>query len=145
VRCNLPFTLTPLFTYKPKRFGYSTILPSGQNYKNYCDIAYYRNGTGDSIFVTESNVPDVTRIYLMRSGISNCVTGGEYFNAGYLQGNNRTKSHARIASNGGSKSLMIICHEEFSADDYDIAYFKSTNVYERRYYYGANQKLHKSL
>ncbi len=126
-RCDNPYTVSPTITYKPNRFGYSTLLTSAQTYRNYCDLAYYKNGNIDSMIVTEANLPDSTRIYLAKTTISNFVNGTTSYAANSIQGSASWKTHGRIASNGGYPNLMIVSDERYSPSDWDIPYFYSPN------------------
>jgi len=126
-RCDNPYTVTPTITFKPNRFGYSNLLYPSQTYRDYTDLAYYWNGTSDSIIVTEANLPDSTRIYLAKTSISNFVNGTNTYAFSSIQGTASWKTHGRIASNGAYPNLMIVCDQRYSASDWDIPYFYCTN------------------
>lgn len=120
-----PYTIFPSVTLKPTQFGYKTTCTPSPSFRNYPDIAYYHNG-GDSIIVTESNLPDSSAIYLARTSITN-FTGSSTYAWGGIFGNN-WKTHARVATNGGYKEIMIVCDERIgTSGNWDIPYYYSTN------------------
>lgn len=120
-----PYTIFPSVTFKPTQFGYSTTCTPSPSFRNYTDIAYYHNG-GDSIIVTESNLPDSSAIYLARTSITN-FTGSSTYGWGGIFGNN-WKTHARVATNGGYKEIMIVCDERIgTSGNWNIPYYYSTN------------------
>ena len=131
VKCTSPFTVSPTFTYKNNAFGWD------QNYggtgtfysgADHTDIAYYQNGSSDSLIVLESNLPDTTSIYLYKSDESPELVASNlsytYLNGGgnpYLQ-----KQYARVTCNGNA-NIMIAYRCNFSnSGDWDIRYANST-------------------
>lgn len=123
--CFLPFTNTPTLTYKPNQFGTSALAP--YRFRNFDDIAYFRN-TVDSVVLIKTGISsDSTRVYLQKSDIVDFSGGTVILNSSSIQGTALWKNQGRIASNGGFPNLMIVCVEQYSPTDLDIPFFSSTN------------------
>ena len=122
-----PYNVFPPITLKPTPVGYTTYLTPTPSFKNYVDIAYYHNG-GDSIIVTESNLPDTAKIYTYRTSITS-FTGSALFGPGSIIGESKWKTHARVATNGGYKEIMVVCDQktQIAGGNWDIPFFYSTN------------------
>jgi hypothetical protein len=133
-KCTNPFTVTPTFTYKSRFFYYDGNYGGpGTYYKDadHCDIAYYQNGGQDSLMVLESNLPDTTVIYGMKSDESpeaDGVIGAPTLNGGGLS-TGYQKQYARVTSNGnGSNMIMIVYRDNYTnSGDWDIDYARSNN------------------
>jgi hypothetical protein len=119
--CYSPYTVSPLYTYKPTSFTGLTF-----NYPSdfHCDIAYFRNGGQDSILLVESSLGDSSRIAISKSSIVSYVTTSTFLGA--FNVTRARRYQACIASNGAYNSLMIVNMRKYSADDWDIEYFLST-------------------
>ncbi|MEP7146291.1 MAG: hypothetical protein ABI792_04730, partial [bacterium] len=120
--CYSPYSTSPLITYKPTSFiGLSFQYPSDF----YCDIAYYRNGGSDSIFLVESSLGDSSRIAIAKSSISTYVSTSTFLGSFNISTNRRYQAY--IASNGAFNRLMIVNLRKYSQTDWDIEYFLSSN------------------
>lgn len=123
--CYSPYTVTPTFTYKT--FGFLGLL-FRYPVDYYCDIAYFRNGGADSILVVESSLEDSSRIILAKTSISNFVSSSFATYVGNISVSATTRAYqAYIASAGGYNNLMIVNLRKYSANDWDIEYYRSTN------------------
>jgi hypothetical protein len=134
VKCTNPFTVTPTLTYKSNAFFYNVQYGGpGTHYlgADHCDIAYYQSGGQDSLMVVESNLPDTSYIYCMRSTESpetGGVIGSPSLNGGGLS-TGYQKQYARVTSNGnGSNMIMIAYRDNYNnSGDWDIDYARSNN------------------
>jgi len=131
VECQNPFTVTPTFTYKASALYYDLNYGGTGNYyadHDHCDIAYYSNGGQDSLIMLESNVPDTSVIYCMKSDelpMTSAVTQIATLNGGNTAF--PSKQFARVTSNGNNV-IMIAYRDNFNnSGDWDIRYAKSTN------------------
>lgn len=125
VKCINPFTTSPTLTYKGTAYYYDIVYGgtgSWYQFADQCDIAYLRNGS-DSLVVTESNLPDTTIIYAMKSSESPEVNGSTPF--ANLDGgttSSKQKQYARIESNGNPR-IMIAFRSNFNnSGDWDIKF-----------------------
>ncbi|MBL8008579.1 MAG: hypothetical protein JNJ56_13735, partial [Ignavibacteria bacterium] len=123
--CYSPYTVSPVFTYKATGF-IGLLFRYPVDY--YVDIAYFRNGGQDSILVVESSLEDSSKIILAKTSISTFISS---FYATYV-GNistipNNRAYQAYIASAGGYNNLMIVNLRKYSANDWDIEYYMTTN------------------
>ncbi len=123
--CYSPFTVSPVFTYKATGF---TGLLFRYPVDYYVDIAYYRNGGMDSILVIESSLEDSSKIVLMKTSISTFISSAFATYVGNISTiPDRRGYQAYIASAGGYNNLMIVNLRKYSATDWDIEYYRSTN------------------
>jgi hypothetical protein len=123
VRCLSPYTTTPTFSYKADKFYYHTGT-SGSLRDLHSDIAYFRHSGQDSIIVSYSNMRDSTRIFFMKSNISN----GPAQSAGNTAGNTVGihKQYGRLASNGNDLG-RIVCIFRVNNTPWTVRYFRTTN------------------
>lgn len=131
VKCTNPFSTAPSLTYKGNAFYYDGVYGGTgtfYQYNDHVDIAYYRNGGNDSLIVLESNLPDTTIIYSMKSNESPEASGTIPFAA--LSGGDATSKHkqyARVVSNG-LPNIMIAYRSNYNnSGDWDIRYAYSVN------------------
>jgi hypothetical protein len=127
VRCLNPYTTTPAFSYYAPGFFWNTTPNDGLVRDLHSDIAYFYNGTSDSIIVSFSNIRDSTKIFFAKTGIgtpspSSIGAGGSI---GGIQ-NTHHKQYARISSNGNSNG-SIYCVFRQNSDGFKVKYFRTTN------------------
>ena len=123
--CYSPYTVTPTFTYKPTGF-LGLLFRYPVDY--YVDIAYFRNGGQDSILIVESSLEDSSKIILAKTSIGSFISSSFATYVGNISTiPNKRGYQAYIASAGGYNNLMIVNMRKYSATDWDIEYYRSTN------------------
>ena len=128
VRCTSPYTTTPVWTYKADKIWWQQGSTTAPQRKLYTDIAYYKNGTSDSLIVSYSGVPDSTKIFFSKmdiSGISPSVLG-QYIGAVGGSEPNNFKYHARLSSNGVDNGSIICIFNQIGTSA-GVKYFRTTN------------------
>ena len=131
VKCTNPFTTAPTMTYKGNAYGYDSYYGgTGAYYANadHCDIAYFRNGGGDSLIIVESNLPDTTVIYCNKSDEN--VDANSSVNFANLNGTGSPilhKQYARVTCNGDNRIMIAYRDNYNNSGDWDIRYCLSTN------------------
>ena len=120
--CSSPFSTTPTMTYRGACYFYNVNYGSSPQYDN-VDIAYYRNG-GDSMIVTESNLPTVNYVYCMKD--AEVPTSPSAFASLDWGQPTYAKQYARVVSNGASPLIMIAARQNYMNNgDWDIIYMRS--------------------
>jgi len=123
--CYSPYTVSPVFTYKATGF-LGLLFRYPVDY--YVDIAYFRNGGLDSILIVESSLEDSSRIILAKTSIGSFISSSFATYAGNISTIPDKRAYqAYIASAGGYNNLMIVNLRKYSATDWDIEYYLSTN------------------
>jgi len=123
--CYSPYTVFPTFTYKPNGF-LGLLFRYPVDY--YVDIAYFKNGGQDSILIVESSLEDSSKIVLAKTSISSFISSSFATYVGNISTIPDKRGYqAYIASAGGYNNLMIVNMRKYSATDWDIEYYRSTN------------------
>lgn len=116
-----PYTVSPTFSYKSTSFmGLAFVYPSDFH----SDIAYFRNGGSDSIFMVESTLGDSGKIAIAKTSISNFIINSTYLGAFNVTPARRYEAY--VATGGGYDDIMIVNMRKYSETDWDIEYFQST-------------------
>ncbi|MFA5012181.1 MAG: T9SS type A sorting domain-containing protein [Ignavibacteria bacterium] len=128
VRCTSPYTTSPVWSYKADKIWWQQGGSTAPQRMLYTDIAYFKNGTSDSLIVSYSGVPDSTKIFFSKmaiSGISPSVSGQYISSVGGSEPNNY-KHSAKLSSNGIDNG-SIICIFNQSGTTEGVKYFRTTN------------------
>ena len=128
--CYDPYTINPVITYRGRSLmrtltGYLHH-PVEEHFN--CDIAYYRNGGQDSILIIETGLESSSSLALGRTSPATFLNGNPYLTyQGTINVNSNKRSRGFLASNGAYNQLMISVKYEYSTNDNDIEYYRSTN------------------
>ncbi len=126
VRCTSPYTNTPVWTYKADRIFWNSS-SSGPIRRLFTDIAFFRNGS-DSIIVSFSGVPDSTKIFFTKMGITGIspTVAGQYI--GFIGGSEplNYKYGTKLSTNGVDNG-SVICIFNQAGTTPGVKYFRTTN------------------
>jgi hypothetical protein len=125
-KCVSPLTVSPSISYGEYYITYPDVYLYGVPYYT-TDIAYFRNGSNDSVVILINNTSNQIDIYTHSIFSFNANTAPNYI--GNLNPNNYSnpKQSAYLATNGGYNKLMIVYKKYYDINDWDIAYYRSTN------------------
>ncbi len=128
-RCLNPYMVNPSFTYQGQKFWwYNTSNPANYERTLYSDIAYFKNGTGDSVIVSFSNVPDSTLNFLFKSRYKReSLKRERRHQARAVRNRQHMKQWARLSSNGNGNGSVICVFREFTGENWNVKYFRTTN------------------
>ena len=125
VTCTSPYSATPTWTYKGERIFWNT--PTNSYLST--DVAFFRNGTSDSLIFSYSGVPDSTKIFFCKMsefGNISPTVAGQY--VGFVGGSEPAnyKYGARLSSNGVDNGLIMCIFNQAGANT-GVKYFRTTN------------------
>ena len=127
-RCLNPYTANPSFTYQGDKFWwYNTNGPANYERTLYSDIAYFKHGTGDSVIVSFSNIPDSTRIFFSKADINGNPSNGSGATSQGGSESSDQKQWARLSSNGNDNGSIICVFRQFTNNNWNVKYFRTTN------------------
>ncbi|MBV6477583.1 MAG: hypothetical protein HGGPFJEG_00322 [Ignavibacteria bacterium] len=125
-KCVSPLTSSPSISYGAWYITYPDVYIYGiPDYTT--DIAYFRNGSNDSVVILINNTSNQIDIYTHSIFSFNAYTAPNYI--GNLNPNSymNPKQRAYLATNGGYNKIMIVYKKFYDVYDWDVAYYRSTN------------------
>lgn len=117
-----------VFSYQAQKvWWFSSSAPANFERDLHTDIAYIRNGTADSVIVSFSNVPDSLRIFFSKMDIGGTPSTGNGATSPTGSDVNDRKQYARLSSNGYANGSIICVFRQFTAGNWNVKYFRTTN------------------
>jgi len=116
---------SPAVSYQAQKFWWYSA-EAGPQRNLYTDIAFFRNGTSDSVIVSFSGVPDSTRVFFSKANNSGTPTTGA--GATSTGGSIPTlyKTWARLSSNQNDNGSIICVFRVNVAGNWNVRYFRSS-------------------
>jgi hypothetical protein len=122
-KCVSPFSVTPIVSFGSHVDYPENAVNTIPDYTT--DIAYFRNGSNDSLVILINNAGSEMKI-LTHSIFSFGNGLGRYIGNLNPQSNTIPEQRAYMATNGAFNKIMVVFKRRYSINDWDIAYYKST-------------------
>lgn len=124
-----PYSLVnPVFSFmSPNYYWYEN---SGNMPRTtFTDIAYFVNGTEDSVEVSFCGVEDSTKLFFAKSDILGNPPSGSAGAGGNIGGSNpgSVKSHARLSSNGNNNGSIVCTFREINNGIWNVKWLSTLN------------------